>query len=66
MTIESEPERKKKGPWRDEAGDFREFKDAIRDVLRSEPRDSVWNVEIEVRKSGNPIHQYRIVLAPAT
>ena len=59
-----EPTERKKGPWKDEAESFAEYKDAIREVLKDEPEDSVWSVELEVRKSGNPIHQYRIVLGP--
>ena len=64
MTVEGDSERRK-GPWKNEANDFEEFKDAIREVLRDE-MDSVWRVEMEVRKSGNPIHQYRIILGPGT
>ena len=56
----------RKGPWKDEAQDFEEYKDAIREVLRSEPHDSIWNVHVQVRKSGNPIHQYRIILGPGS
>jgi hypothetical protein len=56
----------KKGPWKDEARDFDEFKDAIREAMRDEPMNSVWRVDMEVRKSGNPIHQYRIILTPGT
>lgn len=56
----------KKGPWKDEARDFEEYKNAIRDVLKDEPHDSIWNVQVQVRKSGNPIHQYRIILGPGS
>lgn len=61
MTLE--PERKK-GPWKREAGNFDEFKDAIRELLDEESEGAERSVEIEVRKVGNPIHQYRIVLGP--
>ena len=66
MTIETDESGKKKGPWRDEARDFEQFQDAIRAVLQGEEMDSIWNLEIQVRKAGNPIHQYRVVLAPGT
>jgi hypothetical protein len=56
----------RKGPWKNEAEDFGEYKDAIREVLRDEPHDSIWNVQVQVRKSGNPIHQYRIILGPGS
>lgn len=56
----------KKGPWKDEAEDFKDYKDAIQEVLREEAPNSLWNVQVQVRKSGNPIHQYRIVLTPGT
>ena len=65
MTVDDEG-MLRKGPWKDEAEDFREYKDAIREVLRNEPHDSIWNVQVQVRKSGNPIHQYRIVLGPGS
>lgn len=65
MTANGE-ELLRKGPWKEEAQDFEEYKDAIREVLRSEPHDSIWNVQVQVRKSGNPIHQYRIVLGPGS
>lgn len=56
---------KVKGEWQGgDARDFREFQKAIRDVLKEQPRDSTWVVEIEVKKVGNPIHDYRIVLSP--
>jgi hypothetical protein len=61
-----EPTERKKGPWKNEAESFAEYKDAIREVLKDEPENSVWSVELEVRKSGNPIHQYRIVLGPSS
>jgi hypothetical protein len=56
----------KKGSWKNEAEDFGEYKDAIREVLRDAPHDSIWNVQVQVRKSGNPIHQYRIILGPGS
>jgi hypothetical protein len=62
--MASEPTERKKGPWKDEAESFAEYKEAIREVLNKEAQDSVWSVELEVRKSGNPIHQYRVVLGP--
>lgn len=61
MTLE--PERKK-GPWKGEARNFDEFKHAIRELLDEESEGAERSVEIEVRKVGNPIHQYRIVLGP--
>lgn len=56
----------KKGPWNGEARDFQDFQDAIRDVLKDEAPNSLWNVQIQVKKSGNPIHQYRIVISPGS
>jgi hypothetical protein len=57
-------EGKKKGRWHDEARNFQDYKEAIREILNDQPPGSAWAVEIEVRRSGNPIHQYRIVLGP--
>jgi hypothetical protein len=55
----------KTGKWRDGSQKgYDDFKDAIRDLLKDEPMDSEWAVEIEVKKRGNPIHDYRIVLRP--
>jgi hypothetical protein len=62
--MATEPTERKKGRWKDEAESFAEYKDAIREVLDGEAENSVWSVELEVRKVGNPIHQYRIVLGP--
>lgn len=53
------------GEWLDEARDFDEFKEAIRELLNKQRADSMWTAQLDVRKSGNPIHQYRIVLEPA-
>jgi hypothetical protein len=50
--------------WRDEAKDFDEFKSAIRAELNKKPNDSEWIVNIEVKKRGNPVHDYRIFLTP--
>lgn len=61
------PPGKKKGRWQGkEAGNFNEFKQAIREVLNQQEPDSIWIVELEVKKVGNPIHDYRIVLTPGT
>lgn len=57
----SPPEQK---PWKKKARDFAEFQGAIEQELRSKPADSEWIVEIEVKKTGNPIHDYRIILRP--
>ena len=65
MATQQEPERKK-GPWKDEAESFSDYKEAIRELLDGEEENSVWSVEIEVRKVGNPIHQYRVILGPGT
>lgn len=51
-------------PWKNKAKDFGEFQAAIEQELKSKPPDSEWIVEIEVKKIGNPIHGYRIVLKP--
>jgi hypothetical protein len=57
---------KKKGRWHGkEAQNFNDFKDAIREVLNEQPSGSTWVVEMEVKKVGNPIHDYRIVLSPS-
>jgi hypothetical protein len=59
------PNGKKKGRWQgQEARDFDDFKDAIREVLNQQAPGSTWVVEIEVKKVGNPLHDYRIVLSP--
>jgi hypothetical protein len=50
--------------WRKEAGDFAAFKHAIKEELNTKPPNSEWVVEMEVKKSGNPIHEFRIVLRP--
>ena len=65
MTVDDEG-LLKKGPWKDEAESFRDYKEAIRELLDGEEHNSIWNVEVQVRKSGNPIHQYRIVLGPGS
>jgi hypothetical protein len=60
------PNGKKKGRWQGhEARDFDDFKDAIREVLNQQAPGSTWVVEIEVKKVGNPLHDYRIVLSPS-
>lgn len=51
--------------WKPEAQNFQEFKKAIRDELDKKPAGTEWLVEIEVRKEGNPVHDYRIVLRQA-
>jgi Holliday junction resolvase RusA-like endonuclease len=56
----------KKGPWKTKARDFEEYQKAISDLLNEQEDDSKWHLGIEVRKSGNPIHQYRVVLTPIT
>jgi hypothetical protein len=48
--------------WKPEAGNFNDFKKAIKDALDEKPDGSEWRVEIEVKKKGNPVHEYRIVL----
>ena len=56
---------KKKGRWQgQEARTFNDFKDAIREVLNEQAPGSIWVVEMEVKKVGNPLHDYRIVLSP--
>jgi hypothetical protein len=50
--------------WKPEASDFREFKKAINDELDKKSAGTEWAVEIEVKKKGNPVHEYRIVLRP--
>ena len=61
-----EEELLKKGPWKTKARDFEEYQDAISDVLNQQEDNSEWRLSIELRKSGNPIHQYRVVLTPIT
>jgi hypothetical protein len=51
-------------PWRPKARDFAQFQAAIEEELRTKPDNSEWVVELEVKKRGNPIHDYRIVLRP--
>jgi hypothetical protein len=51
--------------WKPEAQNFAQFKDAIREQLSTKPAGSEWTVHIQVRKAGNPIHEYRIVLQEA-
>jgi len=53
-----------KGKWKDEARDFAAFKNAIREELNKKPAGSEWIVEIQVKKSGNPIHEFSIELRP--
>ena len=48
--------------WKPEAENFNDFKNAIKEALRGKQDGSKWRVEIEVRKKGNPVHDYRIVL----
>ncbi|MBA2360684.1 MAG: hypothetical protein H0V79_07130 [Actinobacteria bacterium] len=55
----------KTGEWRDGSSKgYDDFKDAIKKVLSDAPHDSEWTVGIEVKKRGNPVHDYRIVLQP--
>lgn len=54
-----------KPPWLGEAENFAAFKRAIREELDKKPAGSEWVVKIEVKKAGNPIHEYRVVLQPA-
>lgn len=58
------PPGKKKGRWKGELGNFNDFKEAVQEVLNQQEPDSVWIVELEVKRIGNPIHDYRIVLTP--
>ena len=51
--------------WKQEAQNFAQFKEAIREQLNTKPAGTEWTVQIEVKKQGNPIHEYRIVLSPA-
>ncbi len=51
-------------PFRPEAENFQKFKEAIRDELKDKDPGTEWAVRIEVKKVGNPIHEYRIVLSP--
>jgi hypothetical protein len=56
---------KKKGPWKNnDASTFKEYQDAIKELLNQQPPGSTWMVEVEVKRVGNPIHDYRIVLSP--
>jgi hypothetical protein len=62
--MSMEEELLKKGPWKTKARDFAEFQDAISELMNEQEEASEWRLGIELRKSGNPIHQYRIVLTP--
>jgi hypothetical protein len=62
--MEQQDRDRQEGPWQDEAPDFDAYKEAIREVLNKQEWDSIWTVELQVRRVGNPIHQYRIVLRP--
>lgn len=56
---------KKTGPWHQApAPSFAAFQKAIKDVLDEQAVGSEWVVEMEVRRRGNPIGDYRIVLSP--
>ena len=58
-------EGKKLGRWhKGSAPNFRAYQDAIKEVLDQQDEGSTWVVEVEVKKVGNPIHDYRIVLNP--
>ena len=52
------------GGWHGKARDFAELQRAIEAELRTKPDGSEWIVEIQVKKVGNPIHDYKIVLRP--
>jgi hypothetical protein len=55
----------KTGRWRDGSDKgYEDFKAAIKELLKDEDMDSEWTVGIEVKKKGNPVHDYRIVLRP--
>lgn len=65
MTEASAPG-EKKGPWQGrKARDFADFQEAVNDVLKQQDPGSTWIVKMEVKKIGNPIHDYRIVLSPS-
>ena len=56
---------KKKGRWQGHAArDFQDFQNAVKEILNEQEQGSTWIVETEVRKVGNPVHDYRIVLSP--
>jgi hypothetical protein len=63
--MDQQERERQEGEWKDEAPDFDAYKEAIRQVLDKQEWESQWTVELEVRRVGNPIHQYRIVLKPA-
>lgn len=53
-----------KDKWKGEARDFVAFKNAIKEELNKKPAGSEWIVELQVKKSGNPIHEFAIELRP--
>jgi hypothetical protein len=54
---------KKIGNWKGkDLTSFKEFRDAIEEMLDAQPPHTAWVVELEVKK--NPIHDYRIILSP--
>ncbi len=56
---------KKYGRWQGKnADDFKDYQKAVREILHQQPEGSTWVVEMEVKRIGNPIHDYRIVLTP--
>ena len=57
---------KKKGEWQGgPAENFDAYQAAIRKVLNAQPPGSQWVVDVEVKRVGNPVHDYRIVLSPS-
>lgn len=56
---------KKVGRWQGGgASSFQAYQRAIRELLDEQEPGTTWLVEVEVKKVGNPIHDYRIVLNP--
>lgn len=56
---------KKYGEWQGkDADDFKDYQKAVKKILHEQPAGSTWIVGMEVKRIGNPIHDYRIVLTP--
>ena len=53
------------GRWQGEkAQSFQAYQRAIEELLNQQDAGTTWTVVVEVKKIGNPIHDYRIVLNP--
>ena len=58
---------KKRGRWHGhEPRTSTNTQGAIQEVLNEQAPGTTWIVEMEVKRIGNPLHDYRIVLTPGT